>query len=594
MNFKYTKYITIFLGCCLLIAPLSLSADVNLASETVNLQSSKEGTHKVTVGETVYSIARSYDVTVVGIYDLNPNAINGIKVGDVLRIPDRNSQAVVSERAGSEIKYIVKSKETLYSIAKSYGVEIESIIHANPDLRSKPLNEGQVINIPVPVKSAQNTTTVVPANTQSSLRAHQVEPKETIYGIARRYGVTPEALVDFNPALRNGLKEGATLVIPTAQNTPVSTASPVNQRSLLQDVSGISIGIVLPFVNKSDGQSARFVEYYEGFLLALQEMKAKGLSANVYVFDMGSTTGTDKLRSLLDTYEMKYLDLIIGGVSDEQIATISDFAKKQGINYVIPFPTRKNEVKNNPQVFQINAPSDALYTNVANTFVNLFSNINLIYIKEPGAEGDRADFIRDLNIQLPRAGMIAYTLVADQNLQSSLSAALVSGRKNMIIPTSSSAKILQAILPALNAVTQERADLDVSLFGHTAWQTYSQHIADFNRYDTYIYSPFYMDDNDNAARRFLSAYQKWYNNKSLINTHPRYGALGYDTGISFLTALWKNGKNFASDPRVLTVSSLQTPFLFKKVSPTGGYMNNGFYLIHYKKDGSIVKTEYGR
>jgi Predicted glycosyl hydrolase len=592
MNFKYIRLVTLF--CCYL--SLTISYDVlateNTISEVLVLESAQERSHKVSTGETVYSIAKSYNVTVVDIYDMNPNAINGIRVGDMLRIPSQ-SQIAASNRRLSNATYTVKPKETLYSIAKNNGTTVDDIINLNPELKSKPLYDGQVLEIPGLTKSNANTPVVRTTSPQNSeFRTHQVEAKETIYGIARQYGVTPEALVDFNPSLRNGLKIGSTVVIPTIQTT--SSTQGVNQKNLLQDVSAISIGVVLPFVNKSDGQSARFVEYYEGFLLALQEMKEKGLSANVYVFDMGSTTGTDKLKSLLDTYEMRYLDLIIGGVSNEQIATISAFAKRQGIKYVIPFPTRADEVYNNAQAFLVNAPSSTLYSNVAHTFVNLFPNVNLIYIKESGSEGDRADFIKELNLQLPRAGIIPNTIVANQNLKSTLSTALQSGRKNIIIPTSSSSKILQAILPALNSISEERSGLDISLFGHTSWQTYSQYSADFNKYDTYIYSPFYMDDNDSKSRNFLSDYQRWYNNKSLINTHPKYGVLGYDTGIAFLTALRKNGKNFESNLNSINVSSLQTPFLFKKVNSTGGYMNNGFYLIHYRKDGSIVKTEYGR
>ncbi|MDU1904459.1 MAG: LysM peptidoglycan-binding domain-containing protein [Dysgonomonas sp.] len=591
MNFKYIRLVTLFCCCLSLTISFDVLATENAISELLVLQSAQERSHKVSTGETVYSIAKSYNVTVVDIYDANPSAVNGIRVGDMLRIPSQN-QIAASNRRYSNATYTVKSKETLYSIAKNNGTTVDEIINLNPELKSKPLSDGQVLDMPGSKNNTTNTPVVRTSPPQNSeFRTHQVEAKETIYGIARQYGVTPEALVDFNPSLKNGLKIGSSVVIPTLQAT---SANQVNQKNLLQDVSAISIGIVLPFVNKSDGQSARFVEYYEGFLLALQEMKEKGLSANVYAFDMGSTTGTDKLKSLLDTYEMKYLDLIIGGVSNEQIATISAFAKKQGIKYVVPFPTKANEVYNNPQVFQVNAPSTTLYPNVANTFINLFPNVNLIYIKESGSEGDRADFIKELNLQLPKAGIIPNSVVANQSLSSTLSSALQSGRKNIIIPTSSSTKVLQSILTSLNSISQERTDLDISLFGHTSWQTYSQYSADFNKYDTYIYSPFYMDDNDSKSRRFLSDYQRWYNNKSLINTHPRYGALGYDTGISFLTALWRNGKNFASNPNSMNTSSLQTPFLFKQVNSTGGYMNNGFYLIHYREDGSIVKTEYGR
>ncbi|MDL2214848.1 LysM peptidoglycan-binding domain-containing protein [Dysgonomonas sp. OttesenSCG-928-M03] len=589
MNFKYFK--TIAATGCLILASTFASFGVfnnNTINEVV-YQTNKPGSHTVAKGETVYSIARLYNVAVSDIYSANPKALDGIKAGDLLTIPVATNARQYPANATKT--YTVKSKETLYSIAKKYGVKVEDIIDANPELKAKPLTDGQILRIPsssaTKIQNRSNVAISQVSKPKSQFISHKVAPKETLYGISKQYGVTTEAIIDFNPDIKDGLKDGATIIIPVLEATS-------GKATLLDDINKISIGVVLPFVNKSDGQRARFVEYYEGFLLALSEMKAKGLSANVYTFDMGSETGTDKLKSLLDTYEMKYLDLIIGGVSPQQVTTISDFAKKQGIKYVIPFPTKADNVTTNPQIFQVNAPHSTLYANVAKTFVNLFTNANVIYITENGMKGDRADFIEALNTQLPRAGIIANTINANQNLKSTLAGALDQGRKNVIVPTSASSKMLRTVLAALSSITEESPNISLSLFGHTDWQTYGQYIKDYKKYDTYIYTPFYLNDDDSRMQRFVSNYKKWYGNKSLINTYPKYGVLGYDTGISFLTALQKYGKNFDNNTNSLAVSSLQTPFLFKKDNPLGGFMNTGFYLVHYKSDGSIVKTEYGR
>jgi len=366
-----------------------------------------------------------------------------------------------------------------------------------------------------------------------------------------------------------------------------------NQNNMLQNTNTINIGIVLPFINKSSGQSARFLEYYEGFLLALQEMKIKGLSANIYAFDMGSETGVDKLQSLLETYEMKYLDLIIGGVSPEQIAVISDFAQEQGIKYVIPFPTKTNNTWNNPFVYQANAPHSTLYQNTARIFIDLFSNTNVIYLSDDD-QNDRAEFISALSNELSYVGMRADKVSIDENLQNNLLFRLNPGRRNVIIPTSATLKTVQKILPVLSNIRAEQPTIPITLFGHTDWQTYTQYNKEFGQYDTYIYTPFFLDDNDFRMTQFLISYRSWYDDKNLINTYPKYGVLGYDTGIFFLSVLWRYGVNFNSNINSISVSTLQTPFLFQKANPMSGYMNTGFYFVHYKEDGTIEKTEYGR
>lgn len=596
MNFKYVT--SIIAGCYLAIATsFTVSAVEGLPVSTLNFEvlqnNGKYKTHTVEKGETAYSIARSYNISVGDLYALNPNAEKGLKLGEKIKIPTTASSIQIAST--SRQTYLVKSKETLYSISKQFDIKVDDLVNANPELKVKPLSEGQSLVIPAGKNVAQTPAAPAPV-AKSHFLEHNVAPKETLYGIAKQYNTTPEALIDFNPGLKDGLKQGMTILIPTIQNGSNVSSSTSGQTavSTLRDIDAIKIGIVLPFVNKSQGKSARFVEYYEGFLLALEEMKTKGLSANVYVFDMGSETGTSKLKSLLDTYEMKDLDLIIGGVSSDQIDVISNFAKKQGIKYAIPFPSKADETQKNTQIFQLNPPHETLYANTAKAFANMFGNANVIYVTESGGNNDKKEFISALNEQLHKRGIKASSIAANQNLTSNLSLSLDRNRKNVIVAVSGSAQLLQNLMPALNSVKEEQPNTSYSLFGHTEWQTYSQFFADFYKNDTYIFTPFYLSDNDYKTKQFVSTYQRWYNNKSLINTYPKYAALGYDTGIYFLTALLKYGKNFESSINSISVSALQTPIIFDKTNVNGGYLNNGFYMIHYKTNGSVDKIEYGK
>lgn len=596
MNFKYVT--SIIAGCYLAIATsFTVSAVEGLPVSTLNFEvlqnNGKYKTHTVEKGETAYSIARSYNISVGDLYALNPNAEKGLKLGEKIKIPTTASAIQIAST--SRQTYLVKSKETLYSISKQFDIKVDDLVNANPELKVKPLSEGQSLVIPAGKNVAQTPAAPAPV-AKSHFLEHNVAPKETLYSIAKQYNTTPEALIDFNPSLKDGLKQGMTILIPTIQNGSNVSSSTSGQTavSTLRDIDAIKIGIVLPFVNKSQGKSARFVEYYEGFLLALEEMKTKGLSANVYVFDMGSETGTSKLKSLLDTYEMKDLDLIIGGVSSDQIDVISNFAKKQGIKYAIPFPSKADETQKNTQIFQLNPPHETLYANTAKAFANMFGNANVIYVTESGGNNDKKEFISALNEQLHKRGIKASSIAANQNLTSNLSLSLDRNRKNVIVAVSGSAQLLQNLMPALNSVKEEQPNTSYSLFGHTEWQTYSQFFADFYKNDTYIFTPFYLSDNDYKTKQFVSTYQRWYNNKSLINTYPKYAALGYDTGIYFLTALLKYGKNFESSINSISVSALQTPIIFDKTNANGGYLNNGFYMIHYKTNGSVDKIEYGK
>ncbi|MGO4906436.1 LysM peptidoglycan-binding domain-containing protein [Flavobacterium sp. W20_MBD1_R3] len=112
----------------------------------------KNTTHKVAKGETINEIAQKYKVTPFDIYQLNPDAQSGLKPNSILLIP---------KKGGSE----------------------------------------KVSTAPKP-----NEKTIT----------HQVLPKETLYGIEKRYGITDEVLKEANPFLENdGLQIGQTLIIPS-------------------------------------------------------------------------------------------------------------------------------------------------------------------------------------------------------------------------------------------------------------------------------------------------------------------------------------------------------------------------------------------
>lgn len=607
MSLKKIKSILV-LGC-LLLAPSLSATTIGKFGANTEISSHQTGkkyiTHIVSKGETAYSISKQYNVPVADLYILNPEIENGLKIGAAIKVPDnggaQSAVATAQPKIGSSVygirEYIVKAKETLYSISKSTGVSIEQLVDVNPELSQKPLYIGQRLVIPLgqeqTAAAAQGRPQVQPVPAPVQYRQHTVEPKETLYGISRQYNTTPEDLISLNPSLRDGLKQGMTILIPNANSSSYTATPQVSTGvSTLQDINGLNIGVIMPFLNKSEGQSARFLEYYEGFLMALNDVKARGLSANVYVFDMGSETGTAKLKSLLDTYEMKNLDMVIGGVSPEQISIMSAFAQKQGIKYVIPFPTKKHETQNNTHVFQVNAPSSELYTNVARTFVSLFSGANVICITGNG--DDKKELISTLDSYLSHSGAKIRKVSDNQSLTANLALAIDPSRKNVIIPASGSIQTLQTILPALGTVVNERPGVSISLFGHTEWQTYTQYTTEFGKYDTYFYTPFYANDTDYKVSRFVQDYKGWYNNKSLINTYPKYGMLGYDTGLYFLTAYLNYGRDFQNQIGSVAVPTLQTPFSFVKANPIGGFMNNGFYLIHYKPNGTIDKIEYGK
>ncbi|MFA6887609.1 MAG: LysM peptidoglycan-binding domain-containing protein, partial [Fermentimonas sp.] len=285
--------------------------------------------HTVVKGETVFSISQMYNTTVEDIYRLNPDTRESISIGQVLTIPQRR---VISEVKEENYRYhTILPKETLYSVSKTYSLKPEDVMAANPGLSAETFQIGRTIRIPF----FESYQVVKPYELQTTDLTHRVSRGETLYSISRKYNVPVGEIEAKNPMLAGGLKTNMELIIPVSSSSLEGTTqrleNDVNrlliQRQGPQRVDIIKVGLLLPFLDESGGANYRLQEYYEGFLMAVEDLKNKGTDLELYVFEIGKGNDTKKLESLLQTLEMQSLNLIIGGVSDAQIRTISDFSK---------------------------------------------------------------------------------------------------------------------------------------------------------------------------------------------------------------------------------------------------------------------------
>ena len=112
-------------------------------------------------------------------------------------------------------------------------------------------------------------------------------------------------------------------------------------------------------------------------------------------------------------------------------------------------------------------------------------------------------------------------------------------------------------------------------------------------FGTYIFAPFFVNDQDNNVEDFKTNFRKWYG-RDLLDTYPSYGMWGYDTGLFFLTALQRYGNHFEHSIEQVKVNSLQFPFHFVRPNNWGGFINSGLYFINWGANDRIIKTDKSR
>ncbi|HLS11702.1 MAG TPA: LysM peptidoglycan-binding domain-containing protein [Flavobacteriaceae bacterium] len=183
---------------------------------TIMPQQQQYRTHTVAQGETVYKIAHKYGVTEDAILKLNPEAENGIYPNTVLKIPRESS---IFDNADVYFKeHEVAPKETLYGIAKEYGVSEALIKKYNKHLYTEQIRAGETIRIPIKKRNgAWDAEQDLNEKPRDGAIIHVVEAKETLSSISRKYNVSVAELRSLNPEIGDVLPEGIELLIPVGQ-----------------------------------------------------------------------------------------------------------------------------------------------------------------------------------------------------------------------------------------------------------------------------------------------------------------------------------------------------------------------------------------
>ncbi|MFC4477778.1 lytic transglycosylase [Flavobacterium chungangensis] len=184
--------------------------------------------HRIQKGETAFFIAQKYKVSVDEIYKLNPESQNGIKDNQIIKIPVHSLQNTTSKQQ----THIVAPKETLFGLSKQYHVSVEAIQNANSEILANGLQIGQELIIPQNLDSVTKSEAGV-----SSKTTHQVVAKESLFSIARQYNVSVQDLENLNKdILINGLQIGQTISIPNKRKTLDGRVRVINQETIFHVV----------------------------------------------------------------------------------------------------------------------------------------------------------------------------------------------------------------------------------------------------------------------------------------------------------------------------------------------------------------------
>jgi LysM repeat protein len=578
--------------------------------------------YTVQASEGLFAIGRKFEVSPEEISKTNPEIKNGLKAGQLLLIPvqKKNQKSTLSENNSKPefIEHTVIKKQTLFAISHKYNVSQDDIKKYNPEIESG-LREGMVLRIPKQVKETkkkdvevektvsekqEKTTSKEKKDSKKSILIHVVQPDETLYSISRHYKVDVAEVIVLNPASAAKLTVGTELKIPVKEGTVVSASqkkdTSVSQKKEVKNAGTTSnkqeydinklfdtntlikaseknkiirIAFLLPFMldqDKKDASVDRFIDFYEGALIAIQEAKQKGISFEIYSYD--TEKSEEKLTEVLSNSELKTMDLIIGPAFSNQVSIIGDFAKENRINTLIPFTSKVPDIDTNPYLFQFNPGTDAELNLATELLTGKYKNMHIIFAQLPGISSmdDGRMWAEGLQKELKRANKSYSTLELTTSDMADFASVLKSGEKNLVIFNTDK---FAYISPFLNPLRTASSQYELVLFEQYSWRNQSEKMPN----GIYI-SPFLFKVNQEKLSEYNKAYIHYFG-KSVSKDLPRFDLLGYDLSNYFISIFQRYGNKFSDKIGSYNFKTgLQSQPQFERISNGSGFVNQRVYL----------------
>lgn len=498
----------------LLIASMMLFGMMAMAQNPTN-------NHTIVAGETLYSISRTYGLTVDDILKANPGLTENILAGQTIKIPAASSNPEIQKLNPCKETHVVKKKETIYGISHQYGITEEELIEANPQLANGKLKKGTELCIPY---------------TKEEKQTHAEKQEKVMEKIEAK-----------------------------------------RQEDLVKYYDVIKIGVIAPFGLNEGAHSAegrKMIDFYRGFLMAVDTLKHKGISCELFTYEE-----TDDINSIIAKPMLKHCNLIVGPFRPHNAVQVAKFAKENKIVLVTPMSLKSYDLSSNSQVYEISAPQSFTFQNVYNRFTKQYSNANIVFLSMNDPKSND-EFVNGLKRALDGSS-IKYS-VADIANPETLKDAMSQEKTNIIIPNSSSESAFKTMLQKLRNQSAALKDMKIRLFGYPDWQIYvEKYNSQLDGYGTTFYTTFFANPSNPNIRRFNNTYNNWFTHPQ-GNSFPKYAELGFDIAQYFINGLHQKGSKFSSKTPI-AYESMQTPFNFIQQGDGASY-NNSLMFVTYRTD----------
>lgn len=602
---------------------------VNRSTEKVLIEGKVYFIHAVKKGETVYSICKAYYVSPKVLSRENPAIIVGLQPGQVLKIPESTNEETYTASSEGFILHKVEPGETFYSISKHYNISIKEIEEMNPELDINNIPNNAIIKIPrIDFQPDKQDFSIQ----DDKYLYYRVEYKETWYSLSKKFDISIRKLKKANENLKKGLQIGDIIQIPrttyTEQLFAVVPDTTIIEQEVMKDTlcetlsqlffnNSVKVAMLLPlYLNENSereivdssrtdqygnpikkvtprdenwiyNKSLRFIEFYEGALMALEDIKSRGMTIDLHVFD--TDQDPRKVEEIARSRVLEDMDLIIGPVYSMNLSIISDFLSTRNIPIVSPFVQKEDLLRANPSLFEAN-PSNSVENSVLSGIVATDYNKNIVLvhagdtIEKEKVESFKWTLMDSLRQYGPLEDISLKEVFYSENRArrdtiNEIEDALLKSETNTVVVVSERETFVSEVLARIFSLSKE---YDLKVYGFPEWQQFRNIQLDYyHNMNVFILTPYFMDYTQNNVQGILKRY------RDKFHTEPApysFAWIGYDVMNYFLTGIGIYGDEFMRCYNNHKADYLVTDLRFKRIDFGYGAMNQKLFLLQYTKD----------
>ena len=600
----------------LLLSTLTVTAvefmPVEKSPVIVFINGKKYYVHTVKSGDTLYSIAKKYEVGESTIQECNPGVADGLRIDQTVKIPVPesaiNNARTEKKRKKDFITHKVLAGQTLYAIARDYNISVAQLREDNPSVNPQALTIGETLWIrrnamgssneqQAQAEMAEYTDNLNKATDDDGYDHHVVKPGETVYSLSRRYGITEAEFAQLND-LSQGLKAGAIIRIPRAKqeeeqaavadNTTLQGANIDITFQRLDAMQPLNVALMLP-MNINSKPNASYVEFYQGFLLGLDDVKKK-YNGDTKLTVYNTSHDQLKVQQIVGSTMFEGTNLIVGPVYEDELNPVLQYAHKHSVPVVSPLANIT--AVQSPVLYQLSPAVEKKYEKIGN-LVDGGRDIYLIYASSNDKEFEQ-EILRELHGRPYAAYNYSFgdqkSTFTPRNAEAkpieSMDDILKSEKPCLFIVLANAETDVDRILGTISSskvalTDRSEPSAQYVVLGTSRWGRFNNidHTSYFNN-NVVMISTYHAKRDSKAVREFDSRYIEAYGALPSL-----YAYRGYDTAMIFCAGMRGDIDYKMLDKRY---TPLQTTYKFVGGENGERYINQEWVRVNYNSNYTIT------